>query len=94
MDEREIRRHASATRLTVLRILDAGGPADEAGILEGWLRMRPELTPRHVEELPRMIHGLVWKLEILDWVRRVEGVFELTTLGKRVLDRANLARAS
>ncbi|MCT9001670.1 hypothetical protein [Microbacterium memoriense] len=94
MDEREIRRHGSATRLAVLRILDAGGPADEAGILEGWLRTRPELSARHIQELPRMIHGLVWKLEILEWVRCVDGIYELTSLGNRVLDLAKMARAS
>lgn len=94
MDEREIRRHGSATRLAVLWILDAEGPADEAGILDGWIRTRPELSARHIQELPRMIHGLVWKLEILEWVRCVDGVYELTSLGNRVLDLTKMSRAN
>lgn len=94
MDEREIRRHGSATRLTMLRILDAGGPVDEAGIFQGWLRMRPELSARHIQELPRMIHGLVWKLEILEWVRCVDGAYELTALGTRALELTQATRAS
>ncbi len=78
-------RHLTLPRRTVLQLLAAHGPLDQAGIRESWLASRPAMAQRHVRELPRMIRHLLWRLEILEWVALGERGYELTESGRRVL---------
>ncbi|MEV1128523.1 hypothetical protein [Agromyces sp. NPDC049794] len=85
----DIARHLTAPRLAVLEILASGGPTDEAGIREAWRAIRPDMSPRHVSALPRMIRHLLWRLELLGWVAEGDRGFELTHRGRTIVeDRA------
>ena len=78
-------RHLTAPRLAVLQILADCGPVVEAGIREAWSASRPDMSPRHVRELPRMIRHLLWRLEILGWVTLSERGYELTDSGRSIV---------
>ncbi|WP_448002171.1 hypothetical protein [Agromyces bauzanensis] len=78
-------RHLTAPRRAVLQILADHGPIDEAGIRAAWRASRPDMSPRHVRELPRMIRHLLWRLEILEWVALGEHGYELTDVGRSIV---------
>lgn len=80
-------RHLTLPRRTVLQILADHGPLDQAGIRDAWRASRPDMAPRHVRELPRMIRHLLWRLEILEWVTRGERGYDLTDSGRAMLAR-------
>ena len=82
----EISRHLTEPRRAVLQILADEGPIDEAGIRDAWRASRPDMTPRHVESLPRMIRHLLWRLEILGWISEGELGWRLTDLGTSIVE--------
>ena len=82
----EISRHLTEPRRAVLQILATEEPIDEAGIRDAWHASRPDMTPRHVEALPRMIRHLLWRLEILGWISEGELGWRLTDLGTSIVE--------
>lgn len=79
-------RHLTEPRRAVLQILADEGPTGEAGIRAVWQERRPDMSPRHVGALPRMIRNLLWRLEILGWVAEGEHGWELTGPGRSVVE--------
>lgn len=83
-------RHLTAPRRAVLQLLADHGPLEQAGIHDAWRTHRPDMAPRHVRELPRMIRHLLWRLEILEWITHGERGYELTDAGRSIVGRTGL----
>lgn len=91
MSHGDVSRHLTAPRRAVLQIL-AEGPADEARISAAWRASRPDMSPRHARELPRMIRHLLWRLELLGWVAEGEHGYELTEAGRSIVTASSRPR--
>jgi len=90
MDDVQLRRHSTAPRVLILDILEAQNNLDREQILAEWTARRPELTPAHMRQLPRMLSEIIWRLTNLGWITEADGGFSVTEVGHRAL---RLARA-